>query len=268
LGVAILRTCLRYGRALRYTPRAIAQTMSLLWGNAAIANAKCSNVLNFVHLNYPCHARRVKHWHSYYATFVLMLKLKKEVQMKTTVSLCLVLLVAFTTNGQELKVESDRSLSADFSKYKTFYFASQADAWLDEGVYFLNDLEMKSIIRDAVKGELMGLGYEMQSNEPDLVVNFRVFEEPVTITGFEGYGTSYWGSERYRDVSDKASYDVEAGTLLVSIADRASGLIVWQGFASGLIDGDAFVKDESKIRQAVNMVFEDYNQRVGDYTKR
>ena len=189
--------------------------------------------------------------------------------MRTVVSLiCLMSLSLITTSGQSIKVESDRSLNADFSKFKTFYFSSQADAWLDEGLYFLNDLYMKGMIRDAVKGELMGLGYRMQSYQPDLVVNFRVFEKPTTIKGFEGYGTSYWGTEKYRDISDKTSYDVAAGTLLVSIADRKSGSIVWQGFASGLIDNNTFVKDESKIRQAVNMIFNEYGERAKEYSRR
>ena len=182
--------------------------------------------------------------------------------------ICLMSLFLNTANAQTIKVESDRSLNADFSKFKTFYFSSQADAWLDEGLYFLNDLHMKAMIRDAVKSELMGLGYRMQSYQPDLVVNFRVFEKPTTITGFEGYGTSYWGSEKYREISDKTSYDIDAGTLLISIADRKSGSIVWQGFASGLIDNKAFVKDESKVRQAVNMIFDEYGERAKEYSKR
>lgn len=178
--------------------------------------------------------------------------------------------VCFTgaANAQSITVKSDRSLDTDFSKYKTFYWASQVDSWLDEGLYFLNDLTMKAIVRDAVKSELMGLGYEMQSHEPDLIVNFRVFEEPVTLKGYEGYGTSYWGDQGFREISDTTSYEVEAGTLLVSMADRETGSVVWQGFASGLIRDNAFVKDEGKIREAVNLIFEEYNQRAKEYTRK
>ena len=175
--------------------------------------------------------------------------------------------VAFA-NAQSITVNSDRSLDTDFSQYKTFYWSSQADQWLDEGMYFLNDLTMKAMIRDAVKGELMGLGYTMQSNDPDLIINFRVFDEPVRLKGYEGYGTGYWGDEVHRDVSDTTSYAVEAGTLLLSIADRESGKVVWQGFASGLIENDAFIKDEGKIREAVNLIFENFDQRAKEYTRK
>lgn len=176
--------------------------------------------------------------------------------------------VVFAGNAQSITVKADRQLDTDFSQYKTFYWSSQADQWLDEGLYFLNDLTMKSMVRDAVKGELMGLGYEMQSHEPDLIINFRVFDEPVRIKGYEGYGTGYWGDERFREVEDTTSYNVEAGTLLLSMADRESGKVVWQGFASGLIENDSFVKDEGKIREAVNLIFEEFNQRAKEYTRK
>lgn len=178
------------------------------------------------------------------------------------------LFMASVASAQTITVKSDRALDVDFNQYKTFYWASQADSWLDEGLYFLNDLTMKAMIRDAVKSELMGLGYQMQSYNPDLIVNFRVFDKPVTIKGYEGYGTSYWGDQRYRQPSDTTSYHVEAGTLLVSLADRQSGKVVWQGFASGLIKDNEFIREESKIRQAVNMIFEEYNHRAKEYTRK
>ena len=188
----------------------------------------------------------------------------KKIMCVWFISLCFI----GAASAQTITVESDRVLDTDFSEYKTFYWASQVDSWLDEGMYFLNDLTMKALVRDAVKSELMGLGYALQSAEPDLIVNFRVFEEPVTLKGYEGYGTSFWGDERYREISDTTSYDVEAGTLLVSMADRESGKVIWQGFASGLIKDDTFIKDEGKIREAVNLIFEEYNQRAKEYTRK
>jgi len=188
--------------------------------------------------------------------------------MKKSMLICLMSVgFIFGLHAQSITVESDRALDTDFNKYKTFGLASQVDSELDEGLYFLNDLVMKSMIRDAVKDELMGLGYEERDEDPDLIVNFRVFDEPVTLKGFEGYGTSYW-SDDFRQISDTASYDVEAGTLLVSMADRESGQVVWQGFASGLLENNAFVKDEAKIHEAVNLIFENYNQRAKEYTRK
>ena len=178
-----------------------------------------------------------------------------------------IMLMSLASYAQTITVAADQRLDTDFSRFKTFNWTSQVDSELDEGYYFLNDLILKSQVRDAVKSELMGLGYTLDAN-PDLLVNFRVFDRPTRIKGHEGYGVTYWGDEQYRLISDTTSYDVEAGTLLISLVDREDGAIVWQGFASGLIENDKFIKDESSIHEAVNLIFEEYNQRAREYSKR
>lgn len=187
--------------------------------------------------------------------------------MKRIVILFLMLVGIASSYAQSITVASDKRLNTDFSKYKTFYWASQVDNTLDEGFFFLNDLIFKANVREAVAAELQGLGYTLEPNNPDLIVNFRVFEEPVRLKGQEGYGSTYWG-EQYRSISDTTSYEVEAGTLLVSLVDRQNGEIVWHGFASGLIDNDKFIKDEGKIREAANLIFEEYGLRAKEYSRK
>lgn len=188
--------------------------------------------------------------------------------MKNAVVGLLVMVCMAGAYGQTITVASDRAPDTDFSKYKTFYWTSQVDNKLDEGYNFLNDLILKAQVREAVKAELMGLGYKLNPETPDVLVNFRVFDKPVRIRGMEGYGTSYWGTEQYRSISDTTSYEVEAGTLLVSLVDRKAGAIVWQGFASGLIDNNQFIKDEGKIREAVNMIVDEYGIRAKEYSRK
>jgi hypothetical protein len=181
-----------------------------------------------------------------------------------------IVFAAVNTYAQEITVRSVEAVDVDYSDYKSFTWASHVSNDLEAGIYFLDDLILKAQVREAVKGELLGLGYDQAENESDadLVVNFRVFDQPVTIKGQEGYGTDYWGSTAYAGIPEQTSYDVEAGTLLISIADREDGKVVWQGFASGLIDNNTFIKDEGKIREAVNLIFEDYNKRAKEYTRK
>jgi hypothetical protein len=37
---------------------------------------------------------------------------------------------------------------------------------------------------------------------------------------------------------------------------------VWQGYASGLMNGNAFDKDKNKIAEAVSMIFDSYTHRA------
>jgi hypothetical protein len=168
-----------------------------------------------------------------------------------------------TVRSQEVQDDN-----VDFEKYKTFYWASQVDNKVDEDHFFLNDVLLKAQLRDAIKDEMLGLGYQINSNEPDLILNFRVFDKGVQIQNNESYGTNYWGETTMRDVSDNVTYDLEPGTVLVSIADRKNGRVLWHGFASGLIENDTFIKDEGKIKEAVNLIFDEYGKRAKEYSKK
>jgi hypothetical protein len=176
---------------------------------------------------------------------------------------------AALVHAQSITVRSEAANDTDFGKFKTFSWASQVSNELDPGLYFLNDLVLKAQIREAVKAELMGRGYNESEKDGDLIVNFRVFDKATTLKDIQTNGSDYWGGTSY-DPMDNTDNNVavDAGTLLLSLADRKDGKVVWQGFASGLIDNDQFVKDEVKIREAVKMIFDEYNHTVKDYTRR
>ncbi|WP_345264328.1 DUF4136 domain-containing protein [Nibrella viscosa] len=163
--------------------------------------------------------------------------------------------------GQNVIVNADQRLNHDFSNYKSFTWASQVDNQLDPGFYFLNDLVLKERIRNAVAFSLEGRGYNKVQQNADLIVNFRVFDKPTTIQGFTGYGSGYWGDLQVRNPENSKEFQVEAGTLIINLLDKNTGEVVWQGFASGLMDGNVFDKREDKIKQAVNLIFEKYPYR-------
>jgi hypothetical protein len=49
---------------------------------------------------------------------------------------------------------------------------------------------------------------------------------------------------------------------MIHLADRKTGKLVWQGYASGLMDGNVFTKEGNKIDEAVSMVFDKFNYRA------
>jgi hypothetical protein len=170
--------------------------------------------------------------------------------------------------AQDVTVKADTDPDANLDQYKTFYWASQVDNKLDSGFYFVHDLTLKEDVRDAVQHEMEGRGYKADPVNPDLIVNFRVFEEPSTLKGYETYGDTYWSGQTVTDRDNLLTYEVQPGTLLISLLEKTSGHIVWQGFASGLLKGEDFEKDEAKIKQAVNLVFEEYDHRADGLSSR
>jgi hypothetical protein len=188
--------------------------------------------------------------------------------MKKVLILALLCLTAGSLSAQRVQVNADKELNHDFSQYKTFAWASQVDSKLDEGVYFLNDLVLKDRVRNAVQHELEGRGYKFSRQSPDLIINFRVFDKPTTIQGYSSYGVSYFGTMEMRDPEDVRTFELEPGSLIVNIIDTKTSRMVWRGFASGLMKDNVFNRDDAKIKQAVNLIFNEYGQRADGLTSR
>lgn len=185
--------------------------------------------------------------------------------MKKLLLLAVLLLTTYLARAQKVTIETDKKLNTDFSKYKTYTWASQVDSKLDPGFYFLNDLQLKERIRDAVAFSLAGRGYKMQRQMPDLIINFRVFDQAATLKGYDGYGTTYFGTNEVREPEDMKTYNIKAGSILINFIDAKTGQVVWQGVASGITNNNGFDRDHNKIKQAINLIFEKYPYRADSY---
>jgi hypothetical protein len=112
------------------------------------------------------------------------------------------------------------------------------------------------MIKDAMKYEFDSRGYKLDSNNPDMLVSFLVTEQAGSLRTTNGYVTVASG-ERIR-TEDNVSYtDVKPGTLIVNFIDAKSGKMIWQGFASGILQPDQ-MRDEAKVRQAASSVFSQF----------
>ncbi|TDB58682.1 DUF4136 domain-containing protein [Arundinibacter roseus] len=177
--------------------------------------------------------------------------------------------------AQDYRVTSDKDLGAPFDSYKTYSWAKQVRT-ANSLAYAINDAILKAKIQDAIDHEMAARGYKMKTNNPDLLVNYRIFEEPVEMTGYEGYfrDSEYWGTDEVTNnrlgmlprststgINDNTTdYYFDAGTLLVQIVDAKKGVVVWQGYASGVLDGDKkFDRDPTHVAKAANMIFDEYD---------
>ncbi len=157
-------------------------------------------------------------------------------------------------------VPTRTSDAPDFSAYKTYSWASQISN-PQNSVFFLNDMVFKGMVRDAVEHELATRGYTYQPTGGDLVVNFRSFDEPVEISTNENLGSGYWGAnESYAYNNQRVKLD--KGSIMVQMIDRNKSEVVWQGYASGLTDGNVFNKNKDKVYVAVGQIFQGYNHRA------
>ncbi|GGF21992.1 DUF4136 domain-containing protein [Hymenobacter cavernae] len=162
--------------------------------------------------------------------------------------------------GSALDASTGSASNVDFSAYKTYGWASQVNDTVN-ATFFANDASYKRTIRDAVQQQMVTRGYTYQPTTPDLIVNFRVFEQPTEIRDNSGYGDNYWTANEYRPDDAPRNIKLDKGSIFVQLVDSKKSEVVWQGYASGLGSGEAMEKDKAKVAAAVAKVFVAYTHR-------
>ncbi len=189
--------------------------------------------------------------------------------LKQTLILLLAVMMATPLLAQRYTITSNRDMSAPFDTYKTYGWAKHVTT-TNSLAYAINDLTLKTKIKDATSHELAARNMKMDQSNPDVLVNFRVFEKPVTIKDADGYfhDANYWGTDEVRNNSlgslpyassyneNDTDYYLDKGTIIVQLVDAKKGVVVWQGYASGLTDGNTFDRNPDHIAKAVRLIFD------------
>lgn len=121
-------------------------------------------------------------------------------------------------------------------------------------------------IKQSIGDELEARGYRENTASPDLLVAYRVLERQARMKGYLNDEPTTVGATEVREPSDTTTYTMEPGTLLISLIDRKSGEVVWDGFISGLTENNTFVTDDAKIKESVHLVMDKFQYR-GDAVK-
>lgn len=167
----------------------------------------------------------------------------------------------FARCSPSLVVNTDYDREADFSQYETFYWSDEfqhtnGNEEKNEPLFY-NTL-IKKRLKQAIQRELEGKGYTLSDTDPDLLVNAQVVvEERNTRQNYPYYGGFYyWGFNNIPVTSEKE------GDIVINLIDQHQHQLVWQGYASGVLDMDT--KDrQQEIRDAVSLILSEYNHRAG-----
>lgn len=150
----------------------------------------------------------------------------------------------------------DYDKTADFSKYKTYSFTEHAQQ-LPE----INQLDRDRILA-AIDTEMVKRGYTKSDSSPDVLVDvFLKTEEEISATatntggyGRWGYGYGWGGGTTHVDYNKYTK-----GTLFISLVDRATEKIAWQGRGSKTLNENVKPeKKEANIKSAINAIFLKY----------
>lgn len=121
---------------------------------------------------------------------------------------------------------------------------------------------VNAAVRNSVSEELVARGYRQNDVKPDLLVAYRVLERQARMKGYiNDEPTMVSGGKEVRTPSDTTTHVLEPGTLIISLIDTRTSEVVWDGFASGLVRENAFITEETKIKEAVHLIMEEFKYR-------
>jgi hypothetical protein len=66
------------------------------------------------------------------------------------------------------------------------------------------------------------------------------------------------GLDSVRTPQNTETVDIDAGTLIINLLDAKSGVVAWQGYASGILKPD-MINDNTKVREAVASIFQKFD---------
>lgn len=174
--------------------------------------------------------------------------------------LCSILLILFSISfsaqaqNDDLNVEIDAAADVDLSEYVSYFwvtdFANGEDIWIT-----VNKIQGE-MIKDALEYEMDVKGVKWSPENPDLLVNFHIFDEAFDENFYTG-SSPY----EYRYMEKQAMMeDIEDGTIVVTLVDKETGKSVWEGYATiGVEENEPLRMQQTDIRQAISGIFDRYN---------
>jgi hypothetical protein len=150
----------------------------------------------------------------------------------------------------------DYDKSVDFSKYKTYAYTEHTQKFPE-----INSLDRDRVLA-AIDTEMTKRGYTKSEGTSDVLVDvFVKTEEEMTATatntgayGRWGYGYGMGGGTTYVDYNKYTK-----GTLFISLVDRSTEKIAWQGRGSKTLNENVKPeKKEANIKSAITAIFMKY----------
>ncbi|MEQ9101326.1 MAG: DUF4136 domain-containing protein [Imperialibacter sp.] len=167
--------------------------------------------------------------------------------MKKVYLLIVVLILGLTGCATRVSTSFDRQ--ADFSKYKSFCWL-QGCEFTFTGPRYMNDSAVVSNLKNAIIKEMEEKGFIYDAENPDLLLDFHVTVEnrQTNVYRFE--------EDRFLQLDPVDQSDVYyflEGTLIMDIADRETGQMIWRSSANRYLELNPQMT-EKNLRKGIGMV--------------
>lgn len=171
-------------------------------------------------------------------------------------SILFTLLFATTTVfAQDNDVIMKERPGADYESYESYAFGNNFIDIEDNQWYSFGTLNSK-MVQNAVVHEFDTYGYELKTDNPDLLINYMIFDKEYN-DKYGYYKDPYTVDQNVGEENILA--ELENGSLVLSIVDPDNGKSVWVGYVPKAIDSDDNLRQQQiDVRSAVDDVLESY----------
>jgi hypothetical protein len=171
--------------------------------------------------------------------------------------LILVCFSALLFGCSKLFVANDYRYSSNFKNYITYSFVD-----CDRDTSFMCEDIQQAILR-----QMRARGYEFNAQKPNVLVNYQVYYDRLKYKGYDQPMLQTWVSTEDDNFKYKPiKYDLERGTLMISIIENETSEVVWRGYATGIFNKNSSKKNYFK--NIVSTIFDQYPLLVGDRKKK
>jgi hypothetical protein len=216
--------------------------------------------------------------------------------MKALKIIALLLCTSVLCSAQQVTVKGNTRLNTDFRKYKTYSWAEtdktgpgnngyEIYSYAEEvpesaqkvaaetgapGAYIYSysviipaaDSSADNTIKKSIAQELEGRGFRKDDVNPDLLITYKVLDRNAKLRGYKNDNPTVVSGREIHQPSDTTTFALQPGTLLINIIDKKKAQVLWDGFASGLIQGNKFTADPVKLKEAVHLTFTKFKPRA------
>ena len=148
----------------------------------------------------------------------------------------------------------------DFAKFETFRWDEPLNKAVNESYNPLvnNDIVNKKI-RNVIREQMEARGYEYAESDADLMINFHTMVESKSeVTSAYPNTYYFWWRNDIRTINYKE------GTLIIDMISGKTDQLVWQGYASGVLEPEDITLSAD---DGVRIIFEKFPYRAGSSVK-
>jgi len=159
--------------------------------------------------------------------------------------------------NEEIEFNTDFTEGTDFTDYESYFWV--VDDKLGENTWISVNTMQAAMIKDAIEFKMDIEEYQKNPENPEILINYHIFDQDYDV---EAYVATPPYDFRYMENRAKME-NITDGTLVISVFNTEKGKVIWEGYATNVIQDDNSLRENQKnIRYAVANILNRFESTV------